>query len=68
VREPLLRSARRRVCRDAGEANLLDVTMVGPAAAAEHVEMAELATQRPVLPAEFGWIARVQILGLVEFS
>ena len=68
VREPLWRRARRRVCPDARQANLLDVTMVGPAAAAEHVEMTESVTQRPVLRTELGRIARVQILGLVELG
>jgi len=42
--------------------------MVGPAAAAEHVEMTESVTQRPVLPTELSRIARVQILGLVELG
>ena len=50
------------------EANLLDVPEVGAATAAENSDVAELAPQLGVLPAERDRIAGVEIGGLIEFS
>jgi hypothetical protein len=52
----------------AGKADLLDVAVVGAAAAAQHVELAERAAQVAVLKAQLCRIAVVQVLRLVELG
>src|SRR5262245_33594317 len=47
--------------RHAGERDLLDMPVVGAAAAAEHAEMPELPAQRAIAPAKIGRIAGVEI-------
>jgi hypothetical protein len=49
------------VTRQAGERNLLDVAVVGAAAAAEDGEVPELPAQRAIAPSEIGRIAGIEI-------
>ncbi len=53
---------------EAGFADLLDVAVVGPAAAAEDVESGECPAQFQVLVAELDRVALVQRLALVKLG
>src|SRR5262249_54067444 len=52
----------------ASERDLLDIPVVGAAAAAEHAEVPKLAAQRAIAPAEIGRIANVEIGCRIELG
>jgi uncharacterized MAPEG superfamily protein len=52
----------------AAHANLLNVTMIGAAAAAEHVNVPETTTQAPVLQAELYRIPVIEFRGVIELA
>src|SRR6185295_19201043 len=61
-------SLRRLLHHGAGEANLLDVAMVGAAAAAQYGKARKLAPQAGIKPSQLGRIAGVEVFRLVEFG
>jgi hypothetical protein len=44
------------------------VAVIGPAAAADHVQVRQPLPERGVAGAKIGWVAGVELLGLVELG